>query len=156
MNKLNLVFTIMINAKPDFVFGFVGDLMRHPEWSSDRMQMELVSQEPAQVGSRYRSTNKLMNAMTVVDDLEVTQYQPPTRFAFMVEDMAGTFEHIFTLKAQDEGTLVERAVNASSKPNLILDIIRPIMMPFLVRLINAESNKALALLKAKVEQSLTQ
>lgn len=146
-----ITYSIFIKAPPEMVFPFVGDLLRHPEWTTDEMKMEVVSSGTMGVGSRYRSTANF-KGFTIVDELQVVEYQPPTRFAFRVKDIAGRLNHQFVLHSQSDGTLVERSVLIEEK-SLFTKIYHRIVMPMLMPFISSEMNKALQLLKARVEQA---
>jgi uncharacterized protein YndB with AHSA1/START domain len=144
-------YSIFIKAPPEKVFPFVGDLLRHPEWTTDEMRMEVVSPGAIGVGSQYRSSAKF-KGFTIVDELQVLEYEPPTRFAFRVRDIAGRLNHQFVLHSQSDGTLVERSVLIEEK-SLFTKIYHGIVMPMLMPFISSEMNKALQLLKARVEQA---
>ncbi len=146
-----ITFSIFIKAPPEKVFPFVGDLLRHPEWTTDEMKMEAISSGTIGAGSQYRSTANF-KGFTIVDELQVVEYQPPTRFAFTVDDIAGRLDHQFVLHSQSDGTLVERSVLIEEK-SLLRKIYHRIMMPILMPFIASEMNKALQLLKARVEQA---
>ncbi len=144
-------YSIFIKAPPEKVFPFVGDLLRHPEWTTDEMRMEAVSPGAIGAGSQYRSSAKF-KGFTIVDELQVLEYQPPTRFAFRVKDIAGRLNHQFVLHSQSDGTLVERSVLIEEK-SLFTKIYHRIVMTMLMPFISSEMNKALQLLKARVEQA---
>lgn len=146
-----IAYSVFIEAPPEKVFPFVGDLLRHPEWTTDEMKMEVISPGMIGVGSQYRSTAKF-KGFTIVDELQVIEYQPPTRFAFRVKDIAGRLNHQFVLHSQSDGTLVERSVFIEEK-SLLTKIYHRIVMPMLMPFISSEMNKALQLLKARVEQA---
>jgi uncharacterized protein YndB with AHSA1/START domain len=146
-----MTFSIFIKAPPEKVFPLVGDLLRHPEWATDEIRMEALSSETRGVGSQYRSTAKF-KGFTIVDELQVIEYQPPTRFAFTVKDIAGRLTHQFILHSQRDGTLVERSASVEDK-GLLRKMYHRIMMPILMPFIASEMNKALQLLKARVEQA---
>jgi hypothetical protein len=129
----------------------VGDLLRHPEWATDEMKMEAISSGTIDVGSQYRSIANF-KGFTIVDELQVVEYHPPTRFAFTADDIAGRFDHQFVLHSQSDGTLVERSISFEKK-GLLGKIHHRIMMPILMPFISSEVNKGLQLLKARAEQA---
>ena len=141
-------FSIFINAPPEKVFPWVGDLLRHPEWATDKMKMQAISSGSISIGSRYRSTTNFKGTI-VVADLQVVEYQPPTRFAFTVNDRTGRYSHKFALHSQQGGTLVERSIS-NERTDVLTKILTMIITPILIV---PESNKALQLLKVKAEQA---
>jgi len=138
-------FSIFIDATPEQVFPFVGDLPRHSEWTTDRMEFETLTVEEIGVGSQYRSTSHF-KGMIITAELKIKEYRSPERFAFTVEDRTGQYEHIFTLKPQDGGTLVTREVH--SVDTLFSRIMHAVLLPILIK---PESNKAFRKLKERVE-----
>ena len=143
-------FSILIRAQPDYIFPFVGDLLRHQEWTSDQVEFESFTSGPIRVGSQYRST-ALFKGMIIKAELKVKEYQPPKRFAFTVVDRTGQYEHIFTLEPENGGTRVVREIHAEDTP--LSRILHVILYPLLIK---PEANKALQLLKKKVEQNYAQ
>ena len=141
-------FSIFIKAPPEGVFPLVGDLLRHPDWATDKMKMEAISSGPIGAGIQYRSTTHF-KGMVIVADIQVIEYQHPTRFAFKVNDRTGRYRHEFMLHAQNDGTLVERSIT-NERTDLLTKILTMIIMPILII---PESQKALQLLKGKVEQA---
>jgi len=141
-------FTISIEAPPEQVFPFVGDLLQHPDWATDQMKMEAISSGSTSVGSQYRSTTNFMR-MTILAELHVVEYQPPTRFAFTVNDRTGQYTNEFVLRSQPGRTLVERSIS-NQNTGFISKILTIILMPILIL---PESKKALQQLKTRVEQA---
>jgi polyketide cyclase/dehydrase/lipid transport protein len=146
-----MTFSIFINAPPEKVFLFVGDLLRHPEWATNAMKMEAVSSGTIGVGSQYRSTANF-KGLTIVDELQIVEYHPPTRFAFTVKGITGRLTHQFVLQSQNGGTWVERSALVEEK-SWLRKMYHRMMMPILMPFIASEMNKALQLLKERVEQT---
>ena len=138
-------FRIFISATPEQIFPFVGDLHRHNEWTTDRIEFEPLTTGAICAGSQYRSTAKFKGTI-IRAELKVKDYLPPERFAFTVEDRTGQYEHIFILKRQEGGTLIVREIH--SVDTLLSRIIHPILLPILIK---PEATKALQNLKDKVE-----
>ena len=141
-------FSIFIKAPPEEVFPFVGDLLRHPDWATDKMKMEATSSTAIRVGNQYRSSTNFKGTL-IVAELVVVECQSPSRFAFTVNDRTGRYTHKFLLHSQKDGTLVERSI-ANENTDLLSKIMTMILMPILII---PESRKALQLLKARVEQA---
>jgi uncharacterized protein YndB with AHSA1/START domain len=102
------------------------------------------------VGSQYRSRGKVLNQKDRPNEIRVTQYEPPTRFAFVAQDPDfKEVTHEFTFHAQNGGTLMERTVIAELPP-LVAFAFRTIIFPLVGK---PGMDKALAALKVKLEQS---
>jgi uncharacterized protein YndB with AHSA1/START domain len=137
---------VLLNAKPETVFAYVSDLTHHPEWSGGPLKIESLTPGPIGVGSKYHSSG---GEQERPNDLRVTHYEPPTRFAFIATDPTfGDVLHEFAFKAQDRGTLMERTV--TGEMSLMTSILfRTLIYP---RIGKPLMDKAMAKLKAKWEQ----
>jgi hypothetical protein len=84
------------------------------------------------------------------DDLCVTEYQAPVRFALFVKSslFGEELTHEFRLQPKDSGTLVMRTAGSTTVP-LLLKLLAPILAAVFVR---SEMMKSLQRLKAKLEQ----
>lgn len=52
----------VINAPPEKVWTYVGDLMRHAEWNHQPQRIEMTSPPPSGVGSTYHADEKMPDA----------------------------------------------------------------------------------------------
>jgi len=149
MTTVTNSYRVVINAPPDRVFAYVADLTRHPEWSGARLKVEPLASGPVGVGSQYISHGDVANQKDRPNQLRVTQYQPPTVFAFVAQDPDfGEVPHVFTFTPQAGGTLVDRTVTVTLSP------LRAFAFRFLIRPLIGKPlmDKALAALKSKMEQ----
>ena len=138
---------ILINAAPDQVYDYVMDLTRHGEWSADPVQIVALTSGPVTAGSRYRSTAQ-SHGVTFKTELEVTEYNPPSRFAFEGEDATGKFSHVFTFQPQAGGTLVTRRIRFDAtliQWLVFLVVLYPVRIP--------SAKRTLQQLKQKIEGS---
>lgn len=99
-----------INAAPDAVFAYVADLAKHGEWAANELRVEPVDNAPLGGGKKYRSVANA-RGRDFHADLVVTEYNPPTAFAFSGTDETGKFSHRFTFEKTGQGTRVTRTVN---------------------------------------------
>ncbi|MFN8414119.1 MAG: SRPBCC family protein [Anaerolineales bacterium] len=134
-----------IHATPEIIFPYIADLTKHSEWSANPIHIEALTEPVPAVGNRYRSSAEV-NGLRFHAELEVTEYQAPTVFAFSGIDETGRFEHRFTLRLSGAGTLVTRQVlfNLTVKQWLrYLLLLYPVRLP--------AARKALGLLKKHIE-----
>jgi|GEM_PF-3435062 hypothetical protein len=116
--------SIHLNISTDKVFAYLIDLERHIEWSGECSfgleKIRIVTPEPLQPGSVFKSTGRLSSKAGVEDTSTITEVQPHSRLAWeTVSDGAGqqnTFQWAYTLKPQNDGTeltysLLERRFN---------------------------------------------
>lgn len=97
--------SLVISAKPDAVWEWVGDLTRHPDWSADALEITRVSE-----GSYISRANARGRVFTAT--LEVLTSHPERRIEFRATDSTGTYRHRIDLARQGGGTLVTRYVEA--------------------------------------------
>jgi uncharacterized protein YndB with AHSA1/START domain len=143
-------FRISIDAPPEKVFDYVADVTRHPEWANRKagLRMSEVSGGPPAVGAKYRSESTFFGK-PAVGDITVTAYEPPRRFAFMVNHQQEGkkdvhIEHTFTVTPQGGGALVERKMDGDGNPIAGLVFYPAIRADFMAALRN---------LKARLERS---
>ena len=109
-------YTVQVNATPEKVFAHITDFTNHTKWYDFPWRVEKVPQGALVVGSKLQSVGDDPFGKQTPNDITVTEYQSPTRFAFNCKDPRfpdPTF-HEFTLKAQDGGTFIERKFSAES------------------------------------------
>jgi uncharacterized protein YndB with AHSA1/START domain len=148
VTTLTNTYSVVINASPATVFNYVADLTRHPEWSGGRLKIEALSSGPVAVGSQYSSHGDVAGQKDRPNQLRVTHYQPPTRFAFVAQDPDfGEVPHEFTIKPQAGGSLLERTVTINLPPARAF-LFRIFIQPLVGR---PMMDKALTALKAKLE-----
>ena len=148
MSTVVNTYRVVIQAAPEAVFKYVSDLTRHPEWSGGRLKIEPVAPGPVAVGSQYHSHGDVAGQKDRPNELRVSQYQPPARFAFVAQDADfGGVLHEFTFEPQAGGTLLQRTVTISM-PALKALAFRAILRPLIGQ---PMMDKALAALKAKLE-----
>jgi hypothetical protein len=146
MATFSISFSIHVNVPPEVAFAYVADLTRHGEWNPG-LKVTAISEGSTTVGSRFQSAGHVMG-WEIHDDLRVTEYQLPVRFAFLVKSIFGEeLTHEFMLQPKDSGTLVTRTAMATV--SFLQKLLAPILAAFFIR---SEHIKSLERLKAKLEQ----
>jgi uncharacterized protein YndB with AHSA1/START domain len=74
--------TIVINRPADQVFAFFADPANDQKWRPH--VKEVAAEGPARVGSRVHQIVEGPGGRGIAADIEVTAYEPPTRYAFQV------------------------------------------------------------------------
>lgn len=97
---------VRADAPPEALWPLVSDLTRHGEWAADPLT---VTRTDGGYESVARSKGKEFRAR-----LEVLGSEAPRRFAFRATDATGTYEHVFTLTPDRDGTIVRREITATS------------------------------------------
>ena len=152
MATFSISSSIHVNVPPEVAFAYVVDLTRHGEWNPG-LRVTAISDGSIIVGSRFQSVGHIFGR-EIHDDLRVTEYQPPVRFAFFVKSGFGGEEltHEFMLQPKHSGTLITRTAGSTTVP-LLLKLLAPILAAVFVR---SEMTKSMERLKAKLEQMYPQ
>ncbi|MGZ4493864.1 MAG: SRPBCC family protein, partial [Nocardioides sp.] len=74
--------TVVIDRPVDDVFAFFTDHGNDPTWRP--LVIEIAPPHPVGVGSVIRQTVKGPGGRGIPSDIEITAYEPPTRYAFKV------------------------------------------------------------------------
>jgi uncharacterized protein YndB with AHSA1/START domain len=74
--------TIVIDRAPDRVFAFFADPANDKAWRPH--VKEIAAEGPARAGSRIHQVVEGPGGRGIAADIEVTAYEPPTRYAFQV------------------------------------------------------------------------
>jgi len=151
MTTLTRTHQTLIRAPLQKSFDYVSDLTRHPEWSGGELKIEAVTPGPITVGKEYRSRGEVAVQKDRPNTVQVTEYEPPHKFAFAANDPDfGKVTHEFTFAEQNEGVLVSRIMTVTLKP-LVALAFRFFIYPFIGK---PSMNKSMAKLKAKLEENL--
>ncbi len=70
----------IVEAPPDRVWAVLADIERQPEWMTDLRSVQIETPGPVGVGTRAVGT-VCIAGICVRDPIEVTAFEPPTRFA---------------------------------------------------------------------------
>jgi uncharacterized protein YndB with AHSA1/START domain len=150
MTTLARTHQILIHTPLQKSFDYVSDLTRHPEWSGGELKIEAVTPGPITVGKEYRSRGEVAVQKDRPNTVQVTEYEPPHKFAFAANDPDfGKVTHEFTFAEQNEGVLVSRIMTVTLKP-LVALAFRFFIYPFIGK---PSMNKSMAKLKAKLEEN---
>lgn len=141
------VFTTVINASPERVWPWVGQLEKHAEWSPKPYQLEQVSGEANAVGSHYRSVGWVPGDKHHKNDVEITEVVPGQHLALRADEEMGSFLNSYDLRPSGTGTEVTyRLVFPPLKG--MAAVMVPVLFPLVGK---ADIRKRMGLLKAKVE-----
>lgn len=144
------VSSIRIDAPPEAVWPWIGQIEKHAEWSPKPYTVKLVSGEPDVVGSRYRSVGWVPGEKEHGMDVVITEVIPSQRFALRSDDQQGSFTNAFDLQRIDQGTEVTYHLAFPPMKGLAAVLV-PVLFPLVGK---ADIRKRMKLLKAKVEADL--
>ena len=103
---------VEINRPPAEVFTFISDLCNEPRYVPNVLETEKISDGPVAVGSKYREVTRVMFGRKAVATYEVTQYDPPSTFAFRGTSGRSKFRGRWVIEATDDGSLARFTAEA--------------------------------------------
>jgi uncharacterized protein YndB with AHSA1/START domain len=116
--------TIMIDRPADQVFAFFTNPGNDKKWRSG--VKEIATQGPGGVGSTIHQVVKGPAGRGIPADIEITAYEPPSRYAFKV--VAGPVRPVgeFRFTPSGSGTEVSMSLTAELRGNKKLFIAMPV------------------------------
>ena len=97
--------SIFIQRAPQDVFDVISDPAKSAQWQSSLELGEWTSEAPFGVGSTWKVKMKFMGR-ELEADLEVTDWEPPSRISFKTLKGPVPMEATNKLQSQDNGTLL--------------------------------------------------
>jgi uncharacterized membrane protein len=102
--------TIVINRPADQVFAFFANPANDQKWREH--VKEVAAEGPARVGSRVHQVVEGPGGRGIAADIEVTAYEPPTRYAFQVVAGPARPRGEFRFSPSGSGTQVAFSLSA--------------------------------------------
>ncbi len=93
---------VVVDAPPAATWAVVADIPLQPEWMREMREVRLTTPGPTDVGTRGEATVRIAG-ISVTDPVEVTAFEPPTRFAIRHEGLF-TGGGVITLEPGADGT----------------------------------------------------
>ncbi|MDX1747812.1 MAG: SRPBCC family protein [Halobacteriales archaeon] len=116
--------SVVIDRRVEDVWHRATDLESWPEWNSQLVTTEVISEGPVRPGTKYRYTARAMGRNTEHES-EITQFDPPRRICFRTPAGAMPLEGCYVFEAQDGGTLV--TISAEGTVKGVLRFAEPII-----------------------------
>jgi len=110
---INIEKSVHINKPAAEVFAFMSEFANDAKWQSDLVRSEKTSAGPTAVGSTGLYVQKLMG-QEMKNEVVVTEYDPPKRFAMKTTSGPVKFEAIATFEDMGGGTHL--TMNAKGEP----------------------------------------
>ena len=120
---------VVIDAPIARVWAELADIEGQPRWMHDLKTVTIETPGPVGVGTRATGRVRVLG-ITVEDPVEITEFEPPTRFAIAHEGLF-TGSGLITLEAGADGTTTivrwEEVLVAPALPDLADLVLRPIL-----------------------------
>lgn len=97
---------IVIERPVEEVFDFVADERNEPRYNARMLRVDLVSEEPIGVGSRFRAELKTGPGRTMPMNIEFTRFDRPRRLASFTHSSMMETTGALTFEPQARGTLM--------------------------------------------------
>jgi uncharacterized membrane protein len=141
--------SVWIDRPAEEVYAYVIDLDRWPEWRSDVVGGELVTEGPIRVGTQARGIAKILGRPFTID-VEVTALEPGARFGYRPIKGPLKTNNLCTFETRAGGTLVILTDDIGLKG------IFKVFLPVMASLVRSGYRKNLAGLKSVLEAQPTQ
>ena len=134
-----IVSEVEIDAPADAVWAVVADVTGQPRWMTDLKAVEALSSGPIGVGSRYRGRVRILG-ITVDDPVEITEFDPPRRFAIR-HDGRFTGSGIIDLEPVGDGSRTRVTWNETLVPPVLPHLGAAIGAPILSAVFQADLDR---------------
>lgn len=111
-------FVMTIARKPQDVFDLVADITRNTEWAPGFTYAEKVTPGPVSLGSAFNTSAKGLGPMQI----EIVEYERPTRLGFVGRARPVVMHHHFTLTPDDRGTRADQRIDVRPKRPTAADV----------------------------------
>jgi uncharacterized protein YndB with AHSA1/START domain len=140
--------TVTIDASPENVWPWVGNLEKHADWSPRPYRVEWVSGEPNAVGSTFRSFGRVPNDKDHAMEGRVSVSEPLKVFEVTTHDDKQQWTNRFELAPSGAGTTVTKTMEGPE--SFLLKAMYEVALVLFVR---RAVQKGLDMLKARAEGS---
>ena len=144
---------ILIDVPCEAVFTYVVDVLRHPEWAANPLEIRHIAGPTSGVGATFASVAHKTGrvAGTFTGHLRVVEVTPPQRFVYDVVDTSGHYHWTIALHREANCTRLSQRMAKLSGPWLI-NLLQPrLIWPLIGR---PQVRRGLANLKAHLERSV--
>lgn len=144
-------FSTYINAPADRVFANSIDFEHAPDRISGIDAIEMLTEGPAAVGTRFRETRTIMGKQAT-EEMEVTTFDPGRSYTLGCDSCGARYETLVESVPEGDGTLCRMTMNW--KPTTLgAKVMGPIMGVFMKGMMRKCIEQDLADMKAAAESN---
>ena len=142
---------IVVDAPIERVWAVLADVEGQPRWMREMRSVQLLDPPPVRVGTRATARVRIAG-LTVEDPVEITGFEPPTRFAIRHE---GTFsgEGVITLDATGGGATTIVRWDETLVAPVLPHVWRAAATPIVSRLFQGDLEAFKALVEAGIGET---
>lgn len=130
---------VVVDAPIDETWAVVSDIPLQPEWMHEMKDVRLTTPGPTHVGTRGEATVRIAG-LCVTDRVEVTAFDPPTRFAIRHEGLF-TGGGLITLEPGAGGTTTVVRWDETLVPPLLPELGALVLTPVLRSIFQADLHR---------------
>lgn len=123
--------SVSTTRSPEDAFGYLADVTRHSEWSPKPYRVEDLS-GPVQKGTTFTSYGWIPGDGDHRNDVEVTEVDPPRRFALRSIEKGQTFENTFVVEPEGSGSRISRTIDLPV-PGGVVGALFPVLFAVVVK-----------------------
>ena len=118
-----------VDAPPERVFAAATDFRRAPETIRGIVRMEILTEGPVGVGTRFKET-RVMFKREATEEMQVTRFDPPHGYELTCENHGCRYVTTFRMQPRGAGTDVEMTFDVTplTTPAKVMGfLMRPLM-----------------------------
>jgi len=146
--RRQIVTSVSVARPPAEVFNYLADVRKHAEWSPKAFRVEGVN-GPVTKGTTFTSYGWIPRDAEHKNDVEVTEFDPPSRLVLRSQEKDQYFLNTFELSAEGAGTKVVRTMDMPS-PGGPAGLLMPLLVAGLIK---PGVQKGMNMLKDNLEKS---
>ena len=148
MGRITATWTLAVNKPNADVFSYLADVRKHSEWSPKPYRIEGLSEGPVGKGTTFTSYGWIPKHPDNRNDVELTEYEPPSRLQFTSREKGQEFYNTYELSAEGSGTRVKRTMDMPKPPGF-QGLVLPL---FVAGFIKPAVMKGMRMMKANLEK----
>ena len=121
-------YAIHIAALPEAVYDYVSDVIRHPQWAHEKLEIEQTSGSSGEVGATFAYAVHFMG--TTRGKLRVLSAERPSAFSYECDDPSGLYRWTFTITPEGSGSRLTHTLEFL-RDSLMVKLTRPFMLPLM-------------------------
>ena len=127
---------VVIDAPIEAVWAVVSDIPRQPEWMHEMKEVRIETPGPTRAGTRGNATVRIFG-ISVSDPVEVTEFEPPHRFAIAHEGLF-TGGGVITLEPNADRSATTVRWQETLVPPVLPDLVAALQAPVLREIFQAD------------------
>jgi uncharacterized protein YndB with AHSA1/START domain len=138
--------TFVVQRPQQEVFDYLSQVSKHGEWSPKPWRVE-GEPGPLAKGATFSSRGWIPGEKDHQNEVEVTEFEPPSRIAWRAHEKGQPFISTFVLTPEGSGTSVERTFEFPQQTGFI-GVIFPVIKALIVK---PNFEKGASMLKQRLE-----